>query len=185
MPNFRRYYIPGAIIFITGVTHHRLPYLRKEADVALFFDTLRRVQQIHPFHLLAYVILPDHFHWLMQVENESGNFSDVMHSIKRNFTLNYKKAHDMTRSLTLWQARFWDHVIRNEADLEKHFDYIHWNPVKHGFVQYPEEWPYSTYRHWLDLDYYKPEWGRKEEPANIKDMNFEQGGIPIPPAIGG
>ncbi|MBU4352864.1 MAG: transposase [Nanoarchaeota archaeon] len=173
MPNFRRYYIPDAIVFITGVTRKRQHFLRAESDVNLLFETLRNVQLIHPFRLLAYVLLPDHFHWLMRVVSESGNFSEVMQSIKRNFTLNYKHAHHINTTLNIWQPRFWDHVIRNEHDLEKHFDYVHWNPVKHGYVRYPEDWPHSTYAHWLKLGYYGPEWGRGEEPSGIAIMDFE------------
>ncbi len=173
MHNVNRYYVPGAIVFITSVTKDRIPYLRAENDVSLFFETLRRVQRIHPFRLLAYVVLPDHFHWLMRADNASGNFSVILHSIKRNFTFNYKAAHGISDSFSLWQARFWDHLIRDERDLERHFDYIHWNPVKHGYVQYPDEWPHSTYKHWFDLNCYEPAWGRQGEPQNIVDMNFE------------
>ena len=173
MPNFRRYYIPNAIVFITCVTQDRAPFLRAEADIKLFSETLRNVQQIHPFRLLAYVILPDHFHWLMRVEKESGNFSDILQSIKRNFTLNYKDAHPIPTPMKLWQSRFWDHIIRDEKDLERHFDYIHWNPVKHGYIHYPEDWLHSTYAHWLKLGYYGLEWGRGEEPSGIAEMDFE------------
>ena len=173
MPNFRRYYIPDAIVFITGVTYDRVPYLKPADDVELFWDTLRRVQEIHPFNLLAYVILPDHFHWLMRVDDESGNFSKVLHSIKRNYTLNFKRAHGITASFNLWQGRFWDHVIRDEPDLINHFDYIHWNPVKHGYVQRPEDWAQSTYLHWLRRGYYELGWGHSSEPLNTVGMRFE------------
>ena len=140
MPDFRRFYIPNTIVFITGVTHKRIPYLEPTDNIELFWQTLRHVREYYPFRLLAYVILPDHFHWLMHVEDERGNFSNVLHSIKRNFTLNFKTAHNITTSVNLWQKRFWDHVIRDEHDLHNHFDYIHYNPVKHGFVQRPEDW---------------------------------------------
>ncbi len=173
MLNFRRYYIPNAIVFITCVNQDRAPFLRAEADIKLFFETLRNVQQIHPFRLLAYVILLDHFHWLMYVEKESGNFSDVLQSIKRNFTLNYKDAHHIPTPLKLWQSRFWDHIICDEKDLERHFDYIHWNPVKHGYVHRPEDWPHSPYIHWSGLTYYQPDWGWEGEPANIRAMDYE------------
>ena len=173
MPNFRRFYVPNSIVFITGVTRDRIPYLGTEENIKLFWETLRRVQAIHPFHLLAYVILPDHFHWLMRVEDESGNFSTVLHSIKRNYTLNFKKAYNITKPLHLWQRRFWDHVIRNERDLNAHFDYIHWNPVKHGYVQRPEDWAHSTYMHWLERGYYEPGWGYGGEPSSIVELDLE------------
>jgi putative transposase len=173
MPNFRRFYIPNALVFITGITHHRIPYLKGEANLNLFWETMRRVQSIHPFRLLAYVILPDHFHWLMRVEDEEGDFSKVLHSIKRNYTLNYKKAHGITTSLSLWQGRFWDHIIRDKDDLKNHFDYIHWNPVKHGYVCRPERWPQSTFLHWVERGYYELGWGHDEAPQSIAGMQLE------------
>ena len=71
-------------------------------DVQLLWETLRRVQEIHAFHLLAYVMLPDHFHWLIRPGGNVGNFSEVLHSVKRNYTLNFKKAHGLTASFHLW-----------------------------------------------------------------------------------
>jgi putative transposase len=173
MPNFRRFYIADAVIFITCVTKDRARLLEDTEDVAIFMETIKAVQELHPFHLLAYSILPDHFHWLMRVEGDKPDFSPVLQSVKRNYTLNYKITHGITASFSVWQPRFWDHVIRNEEDLSKHFDYIHWNPVKHGYVKNPEDWQYSTYQHWYDLKYYPSEWGRREEPHEIIGMNFE------------
>lgn len=173
MPNFRRYYIPNAIVFITGVTRDRIPYFEPVDNVEMLFDTMRCVQDLHPFRLLAYVVLPDHFHWLMRVDEGSGNFSIALHSIKRNYTLNFKKTHGIITPLTLWQDRFWDHVIRDDHDLNKHFNYIHWNPIKHGYVQEPGNWPHSTYQHWLERGYYEPMWGCESEPKDIAEMDLE------------
>jgi len=171
MSRFRRYYVPNAIVFITAVTRNRIPYLGSGYDLNLFWDTVRSVKDIHPFHLLAYVVLPDHFHWLMQVAG--GDFSPVLHSIKRNFTLDFKKAHGIVEPLHLWQARFWDHVIRDEDDLNNHMDYIHWNPVKHGHVQKPEEWAQSSYRYWLKRGYYELGWGWGDQPDNLTGIDSE------------
>jgi len=173
VPNFRRYYIPEAIIFITCVTRDRFPYLRGTENLILFWETLRRVQREHPFRLLAYVILPDHVHWLMRVDDPSSNFSTVMHSIKRNYTLNFKRAHHIDGSLSLWQARFWDHIIRNECDLSNHFDYIHWNPVKHGYVQRAVDWEQSTFRHWQERGFYDAAWGDGGQPVSVTGMELE------------
>jgi len=140
MPNIRRFYIPNAIVFITCVTKDRYPYLKSKKDVDLFLATLSKVKEIISFELLAYVVLPDHFHWLMKVNKPTGNFSKVMHSVKRNFTHNYKQVHNIQRTINIWQRGFWDHVIRDERDLELHFDCIHWNPIKHGYVTQPEDW---------------------------------------------
>ena len=173
MPIIRRFYIPNAIVFITCVTKDRYPYLKSKRDVDLFFATLAVVNEINPFELLAYVVMPDHFHWLMKVDEPSGNFSRVMHSVKRNFTQNYKHLHDLQTSISIWQRGFWDHVIRDERDLELHFDYIHWNPIKHGYVTQPEDWVYSTYKDWMGKGVYEIGWGWKKEPENIAGMDFE------------
>lgn len=173
MPNFHRYYFPNAIVFISCVTRNRHPYLREDTDIELYFETLHKVQKIKPFRLLAYVILPDHFHWLIKPDDEVGNFSKILHSFKRNFTLNYKKAHDISAPLKLWQSRFWDHVIRNEDDLENHINYTHWNPIKHGFVHRPEDWRWSSYQHWLKNGFYGEDWSLEAEPSKIALLNFE------------
>lgn len=173
MPNYRGYKTPNATIFITCVTRNRYPYLKSKSDIDLFFRTLLEVMEIHPFEHLAYVILPDHFHCLIKSDHPSGNFSIIMHSIKRNFTRNYKVAHSIQQPLSTWQRGFWDHVIRDEKDFEAHLDYIHWNPFKHGYVKKPEDWQYSTYREWLSDGFYEPDWGSDFEPANIRELNLE------------
>lgn len=173
MPNYRRYYLPNAVIFITCVTEDRRPFLKAREHVELFFSTVSKVKEINPFGILASVVLPDQFHWLMNVEDDSGDFSKIMHSLKRNFTWNYKKLHNVNTSLEIWQRGFWDHVIRDERDLEKHFDYIHRNPVKHRFVSKPEDWLYSTYKNWVEKGSYGFVWGWNEEPENIHGLDFE------------
>ncbi len=173
MPKYRRFYIPNTIVFITCVTRDRYPYLKSKMDIDLFLLTLSKVNETIHFELLAYVVLPDHFHWLMKVDDPTGNFSKVLHSIKRNFTLNYKRAQGIQYSISVWQRGFWDHVIRDERDLENHFDYIHWNPIKHSYVSQPEDWLYSTYKDWAGKGNYEPGWGWNQEPKNITSMDFE------------
>ena len=175
MPNFRRYYLPNAIIFITSVTRDRTPYLKSERDCSIFLETIKNVQQFHQFLILAYAIMPDHFHWLMRVDDQNDNFSKIIHSVKCNFTFNYKRTHNISKSdsLSIWQNRFWDHVIRDEQDLNRHFDYIHWNPVKHGMVLRPEDWKRSSYAFWYDRGEYPDKWGWNEEPGSIINMDFE------------
>jgi len=96
--------------------------------------------------MLAYVFLPNHFHFIIQPTGEC-NFSDIMHSLKPNFTKEYKNLLGLSssQSLKFWQKRFWDHVIRADRDFENHIHYIHYNPVKHGYVQDPCSWKESSY----------------------------------------
>ena len=136
--DIRRYYIPDTIYFITSVTHNRKPVFHSPINIRIFFDTLSNAKIHYPHDLQAHVLLPDHFHFL--IKPKDCTISQIMQSLKRNVTLNVKKYQNLRGNVTLWQHRFYDHVIRNDADYEKHFHYIHYNPIKHGLVDKPEDW---------------------------------------------
>lgn len=169
--NIRRYYIPDMIYFIVGVTYQRESIFADETNLNIFRETLRKVKEIHPFTMQAYAFLPDHFHLLIK-PCKMTDITKILHSAQRNFTINLKKAKGITHSLKSWQHRFWDHIIRDEEDYERHFDYIHYNPVKHGYVMKPEDWSHSSYHHYLEKEYYKIGWGHIE-PEAIREMDFE------------
>ena len=168
--DIRRYFIPNAIYFITSVTHNRQPVFRNPVNIRIFFETLSIVQTHYPHDLQAYVLLPDHFHFLIKPEDRT--ISQIMQSFKRNVTLNVKKYHKLECKVTLWQHRFYDHVIRNHADYEKHFHYIHYNPVKHGLVDRPEDWEWSSYRYYIEKGLYDIGWGYGEIDR-LKQMDLE------------
>ncbi len=175
MPHFHRYYLANHPIFITCVTNKRMPYLKNEESLCLFWEILKIVQKLHPFHLQSYVILPDHFHWIMQLPENEPNFSAVLHSIKNNFTRLYKEQMGIPKAETypIWQKRFWDHIIRNKPEYQNLFDYIHWNPIKHGYVTKPEDWPQSSFRFWCDRGIYPPDWGWWGSPIENINLDIE------------
>jgi putative transposase len=136
--------------------------------VEMFFDKMRAVREFKPFKLLAYAFPPDHIHFLIRPTGEV-NFSSIMYSVQRSYTFEFKDRYAIEGSLSLWQHRFWDHVIRDEEDLHRHFDYVHWNAVKHGLVARPEDWPYTSYRYWFEKGYYEIGWGHVE-PENLRNL---------------
>ena len=165
--NFRRYYIPGSAVFITQVVQERAPVFRDPNRLDLLLEIIHNVMELHPFVLLGYVFLFDHFHIIIQPTGES-NFSDIMHSLKPNFTREYKKLLGIppSQAVKFWQKRFWDHVIRNDRDFENHLHYIHFNPVKHGYVKDPRDWKYSSYMEWEQRGLY-PSSSKWDEPKDI------------------
>jgi len=169
----RRLYIAESVYFITSVTAQRNPIFQDQEIVELLKNTLRSVKQLYPFVMHAYVFLPDHFHLLIKL-NQSVTISQIMQSFKRNFTWNYKKTKGISKSIQigLWQYGSWDHVIRNETDYEKHINYIHYNPVKHGYVSKPEDFAHSSYMKYVKMGWYEIGWGHIE-PDGLKDINFE------------
>ena len=173
MPNYRRYYIPNSVYFITTVTNKRLAIFKNNENIKIIFNTLKTVKDMKPFDLIAYCLLYDHLHLLIGIDEKfKYNITQIMHSLKRNFTLNYKNIHKINHEINLWQKRFWDHIIRNENDMKRHVDYIHYNPVKHGITIKPEEYKYSSFNLWVEKGFYEIGWGHSE-PDNLKDIEFE------------
>jgi putative transposase len=164
--NFRRYYIPGSAVFITQVVEGREPVFHKSENVILLREIFHNVKELHPFSMLGFVFLPEHFHVLIQPTGEE-NFSAIIHSLKMNFTREYKKKLGLERSQSMkfWQKRFWDHIIRDDRDLENHLHYMHYNPVKHGYTNDPRHWQDSSYIEWEKRGLYPPAFGW-DEPMN-------------------
>ncbi len=139
MKTLKRYHRHSDICFITNVTYERSPILIEHIE--LYEKALANTKSNTPFEIIAWVILPDHHHFIIDPYKE--NVSRIMQRIKMSFASLYRKAHGM-RSGRVWQNRFWDHIIRDEDDLRRHVDYIHFNPVKHGMVKSPFEWKQSS-----------------------------------------
>ena len=139
MKKFRRYFRYGDICFITNVTYRRIPVLIEHID--LFQKAQNNVKSNTPFELIAWIILPDHHHFI--IDPCSHNVSKIIQRFKMSFASLYRKTHSKN-SGRVWQNRFWDHIIRDEDDLRRHIDYIHFNPVKHGIVKSPFEWKHSS-----------------------------------------
>ena len=156
--NFRRYYLPNSIVFITNFVNNREPIFAESVYVNLFRETLRTVKALHPFQMIAYVLLPNHNHLLIRPTGPS-NFSRIMQSAKSYFTYAYKQVRGLDGRLQFWQKRFHDHIIRDATDLERHLHYIHYNPVKHRLATRPEEWPHSSFLDWKQKGAYPDQWG--------------------------
>ena len=154
---YRRSRSPNGIVFLTLVTRDREPRLAEPSVRAALSESFASLRASHPTRALAHVVLPDHVHLLWSLP-EDGDFSLRVRLLK----------HAMTRKLgatsTVWQQRFWDHVIRDENDLHRHLDYIHYNPVKHGWVRRAIDWPDSSFRHWVRRGWYASGWGQISSP---------------------
>ncbi|MHB8405066.1 MAG: REP-associated tyrosine transposase [Gammaproteobacteria bacterium] len=170
MPNYRRYYFSGHTVFITVVTLNRDSWLRTATSVELLLASMRKVKGIYPYRHAAHVILPDHLHWMF-TPLDTGNCSRIVAAVKREVSWQIKR--QGLRNAKLWQPRFYGHLIRNEMDFARHLDYLHFNPVKHGYVTQPAAYAYASFSEWVDKGVYTPDWGASGIPPNIQDLNFE------------
>jgi putative transposase len=172
MPNYRRVRVLGGGYFFTVVTYQRSQILLSE----LARDTLRKAIKAcrirAPFQVNAFVLLPDHLHTIWTLPEGDNNYSFRWSFIKKEFSRQYvaqggkeskqSKSREQKFEHGIWQRRFWEHTIRDEKDFERHVDYIHYNPVKHGLVNCPKDYAYSTFHSYVKRGIYELEWGCQE-----------------------
>jgi len=158
MSKLRRYFRSGDWVFLTHVTNQRRPILAEHA--ADFLDTLTIQCRRAEVQRYAWVILPDHVHLLL--ESGAADVSSLTRRIKLAFSVRYRIAHNQT-SGRLWQLRFYDHIIRDQEDLNRHVDYIHYNPVKHGYVKDPFAWEWSSLGRFFAEGQYERNWRVEDE----------------------
>ena len=170
MPNYRRFNPEGRSIFVTFVTHERRRWLQAARRVQLLMDAMRRIKAMYPFRHVAHVIMPDHVHWMFAPIG-AASCSAIVAAVKRDVTWRLKGSAD-SEGPPYWQARFFDHIIRDERDWQRHLDYIHFNPVKHGLTPCAAEHPHSSFREWVVRGVYDQEWGRAE-PQSIAGLDLE------------
>ncbi|WP_298625550.1 transposase [uncultured Legionella sp.] len=171
---YRRVIIPGAIYFFT------LNLKNRESDLLIKeIDTLRiafkRTKSKYPFKIEGIVILPEHLHMMLRLPSGDGDYSLRIRLIKSIFTHNLQANESISQSRKkksergIWQRRFWEHFIRNEKDYEHHLNYIHFNPVKHGYVTRASDWPYSSIHRDIKLGLLSTNWASKHD---VNDNQF-------------
>ncbi|MES1956025.1 REP-associated tyrosine transposase [Salinisphaera hydrothermalis] len=150
---YRRAYQDGGCYFFTVVTARRRAFLTEPSSIAALRDAFRRVRSRYPFTIDAVVILPDHLHCVWTLPADDADFSLRWRLIKTAFS---KRA---GIALPCWQPRFWEHQIRDATDYAHHLDYIHYNPVRHGYVERVADWPHSSFGRCVQAGLYPPDWG--------------------------
>lgn len=173
------------VYFITVKTYNNSKVFNDKRKIKLLRRIIIYLINKKYFKLHAWVILPDHFHLLLEITGKK-NISEVMHDLKsyaahqisdmiitqrrRGFQHSFKhrrrgfhaspeqsngrrsveaSAPEGRKYVKIWQTSFYDHVIRNQNDFNNHANYIHYNPVKHGYVSKPQDWPWSSFFYWF------------------------------------
>jgi putative transposase len=161
VPNrLHRYYGAGYLHFITTSCYQRAALLGKPRNRDLLLEVLERVRRRYRFVVVGYVVMPEHLHFLLG-EPERGDPSKVMQAIKQGFArrlLRKLRAGGDLRQGKLWntalddghiwQARFYDFVVFTEKKRVEKLRYMHRNPVERGLILEPQQWEWSSYRHY-------------------------------------
>ena len=168
MPYYRRLRRAGGTYFLTVVTENRAPIFAAEAARAMLRAAIDRCRALHPFSLDAIVLLPDHLHLLVTLPPGDDDYPLRLANLKSGFTRAYLAAGGIEqdrsasrvrqRARGVWLKRFWEHTIRDGEDLNNHYDYICYNPVKHGLASCPHAWPHSSFHRLVGERRYRPDW---------------------------
>ena len=164
MTRYRRAWIGGGTFFFTVTLADRSSDL-----LVRHVDLLRRVYAVvnkrHPFETVAICVLPDHLHTVWSLPSGDANFPLRWNLIKGGFSRSLPSSAARTpskiikREKGIWQRRYWEHAIRDDADLVRHVDYIHFNPVKHGLVSRVSDWKHSSFHDHVRRGVLATDWG--------------------------
>jgi len=164
MANYRRNFVRGGAYFFTvNLADRRLRLLTEY--IALLRGAFRVTRVAHPFTIDAIVVLPDHLHAMWTLPEGDSDFATRWRLIKSAFSRGLAKGEEVSASRLgraergIWQRRYWEHALRDESDHARHSDYIHFNPVKHGYVARVQDWPYSSFHRMVRLGIYPMDWG--------------------------
>ncbi len=168
MPNYRRARVSGGSYFFTVVTDDRRPLFAEAASRRLLGKCVRDCQAKWLFIVTAIVLLADHLHTIWSLPIGDAEYSKRWNFIKKEFTKRWlasggketeiSEARRREHRRGVWQPRFWEHTLNGDDDFERHFDYIHYNPVKHGYVRCPRDWPWSSFHRWVKSGVYPEHW---------------------------
>jgi len=153
----------GTYFFTVNLAERRSDVLVRHVDGLR--TVLKRVKERHPFSLLAMVILPEHLHAIWRLPPGDADYPLRWSLIKAGFSRLLEKGERVRasrmakRERGIWQRRYWEHQIRDEDDLARHVDYIHYNPVKHGWVSRPVDWLHSTLHGYIERGMVTVDWG--------------------------
>jgi putative transposase len=171
---YRRAKVTGASYFFTVNLADRKSQLLVE-QVDILRESIRHVKKAHPFDIDAMIIMPDHLHAVWTLPESNNDFSTRWNLIKGGFSrrIAFGEKTSASRSSKgergIWQRRFWEHLIRDDNDFERHVDYIHYNPVKHGYVQRPADWPLSSIHRYIKYKILDKNWACGDD---FKQENF-------------
>jgi putative transposase len=177
MSNYRRTLITGGTYFFTVNLADRRSRLLTE-QIERLRQSYRHIQQTQPFEMIAICILPEHLHALWRLPPDEADYSTRWQRIKAQFSKGLPVHPERSASQArrnekgLWQRRFWEHCIRDEQDLQRHIDYIHYNPVKHGWVQSVIDWPYSSFHRYVRAGRLPGHWAGNGDIAQHEGVQY-------------
>ncbi len=164
MPNYRRNRIPGGCYFFTINLLERYNNTLLIDEIDLLRAVVKQAKDRHPFHIDGWVVLPEHMHFVLTLPKGDEDYVKRIRLIKTLFSrrlpkTEYRSAVRQRKGERgIWQRRYWEHTIRDDLDYSHHMDYLHYNPVKHGYAAQVKDWRYSSFHTLVKAQVYPEGW---------------------------
>ena len=172
MPTYRRFWVPGGTYFFTvNLSDRRGRVLT--VNINALRAAFKETRAARPFDVIAAVVMPNHLHCIWTLPEGDADNARRWSQLKSAFSrrVPYEEFVSPSRiergERGIWQRRFWERYIVDENDLHAHIDYIHYNPVKHGFVARAFDWPHSSFRRWVVEGVYPEDWASPPDSSLI------------------
>ncbi len=177
--NYRRVFVPNTYLHIIITSYNKKPLFIDNIDILR--TAFKNTMQVYKYEIIAICVLPEHIH-LILYPKDINNYPKIISSIKHYFSRNVgqvcptddlKIGYKNKQEKGIFQRRYWKHTIKNEEELNKQINYIHYNPVKHGYIHSVKDWDFSSFHKFVQLGLYEENWGSLKDIENIKNLNFE------------
>jgi putative transposase len=173
MPRYVRDRTAGGTYFFTVALQDRsLDLLTRH--IGTLRSAYAATAAAHPWTTIAVCVLPNHLHAIWRLPEGDADHALRWRLLKARFSSAIDAPYAANASQTarrergIWQRRYWEHRIRDDADLEAHVHYVHYNPVKHGLVRQVADWPHSSFQRWLRAGRLPASWGTAGAPPAVR-----------------
>ena len=175
--NYHRVYIPNSFVHIIIASYERKHIFID--NIEILRTAFKNTMQNYKFEIVAICVLPDHIHLILNPENIK-EYSKIISSIKYHFSKYYDVGVETPTygyvnkgEKGVFQRRYFEHTICSQEELNNHINYVHYNPVKHGYVKCVKDWVYSSFHKFVEDKFYDKNWGSPNDIENIKNLDFE------------
>ncbi|HYN54456.1 MAG TPA: transposase [Methylotenera sp.] len=173
--NYRRAWHEGGTYFFTVNLLQRGNNDLLIRHIDILRNVVKQVKNNHPFVIHSWVVLPEHMHCVIELPTNDADFATRWRLIKSGFSKAIPKTEHRSEirlkrgERGIWQRRYWEHLIKNDADYQAHMDYVHINPLKHALVKRVQDWPYSTFHRLVEKGIYPIDWAGDSNNALYDD----------------
>ena len=175
--NYKRVFVPNSYVHLIIISYNRKDVFVE--NIELLRSSFKNAKQFFDFEVIAICVLSNHIHMILNPKIIQ-EYPKIITSIKYYFSKHYNVGVETPTygyvnkgEKGVFQRRYYEHTICSQEELNNHINYIHYNPVKHGYAKCVKDWKYSSFHKFVENKLYDENWGSFEDIKKLKDLNFE------------